>query len=33
MKKYAFIIILKNLKYDTENVTQNDGQSVGQNVG
>ncbi len=29
----SFITILKNLNYDTQNVTQNDGQSVGQNDG
>ena len=28
-----FTTILKNLNYDTQNVTQNDGQSVGQNEG
>ncbi|KGF07165.1 ATPase AAA [Tissierellia bacterium S7-1-4] len=29
----SFITILKNLNYDTQNVTQNDGQSEGQNEG
>ena len=29
----SFTTILKNLNYDTQNVTQNDGQSVGQNDG
>ena len=31
--EYSFTTILKNLNYDTQNVTQNNGQSEGQSVG